>query len=187
MSINKYKVFENKGSDFLKIHPELTFLLSGIIFDIGLNINIDNLIRYIVYFYSRDCDLHFLYSDVTKSRAEALDKFNISKRIYNDKKFIIIESEMAKRFMLWGRDNEFSVYITISMQLEDLNDKIRTMGKDTNMVENVNSLKVSSEILSLSEKIDQIKDRLFGKMLYIEEYASRQIIENKYKAELSIL
>ena len=89
--------------------------------------------------------------------------------------------------MLWGRDNEFSVYITISMQLEDLNDKIRTMGKDTNMVENVNSLKVSSEILSLSEKIDQIKDRLFGKMLYIEEYASRQIIENKYKAELSIL
>ena len=71
---------------------------------------------------------------------------------------------MARRYVLWNRDNEFSVFLTISIHLEDLNAKIRAMAKDSSMKENVESLRVSNDIISLSEQIDTRRKILFGNM-----------------------
>lgn len=45
-----------------------------------------------------------------KSKREALSKFKIVKSVYESTAFINIENEMAMRYMLWNRDNEFSVF-----------------------------------------------------------------------------
>lgn len=181
--MKQYEFFTNTKNSFAEMNPELAFIVSGLSFENEAKVTLDIIHRYVVYYYDRNCELHSLHNNVDKARQVALGKFNIPQRVYESKNFINIESEMAKRYMLWNRDNEFSVYITISMQLEDLNHKIRIMENDTNMKENVDSLKVSNDIISLSEKIDIRKKSLFGEHQHIDRYAVQKEIINKYSAE----
>jgi len=182
-----YEVFSNKNKRLGELYPELAFVASGLSFTNDSKITLDTICRFVIYYYDRNCELHPLHTNVLAARKEALGKFDIPRRVYEDVDFCKTESEMAKRYMLWNRDNEFSVYVTISMQLEDLNDKIRTMKSDSNMKENVDSLSVSSKIIELSEKIDARKKSLFGDQSHIDRYAINIEIQNKYKAENAML
>ena len=183
----KYNVLLNPKSNFAEENPELAFIVTGQSFENVQGVKLDTILRYVIYFYDRKCDLHSLHTSVSKARVEALRKLSIRKSVYESPAFNLVESEMAKRYMLWNRDNEFSVFITISMQLEDLNYKIRTMDNTTNMMDNVISLKVSNEIINLSEKIDNRRKILFGNMDHIEKYAMQKEIDNMFKAESAMI
>lgn len=181
-----YKVFENLNISITDTHPELSFILNGISTK-ELAIKIDTMLRYVLYFYDRTCELHPMHTNILKAREAALAKFDIPRGIYEKDVFMIIESEMASRFMLWHRDNEFSVYVTISIQLEEINNSIRTLSKTASWSEREKSMKSSKDIMDLSEQIDSRRKTLFGNMDYIEKFIMQKEVENRYKAETAML
>lgn len=183
----KYDVFQSPKQNLAEQNPELSFIVNKMYFDNEAGVKLDTILRYVVYFYDRRCEMHTLHTNVGKARIEALRKFSIPKKVYDSISFIETESEMARRYMLWNRDNEFSVFLTISIQLEDLNAKIRAMAKDSSMKENVESLRVSNDIISLSEQIDTRRKILFGNMNHIEKFAMQKEIDNMFKAESGMI
>jgi len=183
----KYKVFDNTKENFSQKHPELSFIVSGLSFQNTGGIHLDTIMRYVIYFYDRQCQLHTTHTNILKARTEALNKFKILKSVYEDHKFILLESEMALRYMLWNRDNEFSVFISTSIQLENLNHRIRTIGSDSSIADIVKSMAITSQIFELSIQIDTRRASLFGDMEHIEKYALQKEIDNKYKCETAML
>ena len=138
-------------------------------------------------FYELNVIHIFYHRNIVKAREEALSKFKIVRSVYESTVFINLESEMAMRYMLWNRDNEFSVFLSASMQLENLNNRIRTMAADATMADFVKSLGITKDIFDLSEQIDTRRTTLFGDMEHIEQFAIQKELENKYKCESSML
>jgi len=182
-----YNVFQDKKDNFAEKFPELAFIVAGLHFKNEAGIQLDTILRYVIYFYDRRCELHSTHRIVAKAREEALSKFKIVKSISESTAFINIENEMAMRYMLWNRDNEFSVFLSASIQLENLNNRLRTMKADATMADFQKSLGITNDIFDLSEQIDTRRTTLFGDMEHIEQFAIKKELENKYKCENSML
>lgn len=183
----QYNVFQDKKDIFAEKYPELAFIVAGLHFKNEAGISLDTIHRFVIYFYDRRCELHSTHRIVAKAREEALSKFKILKSLFESKDFINLENEMAMRYMLWNRDNEFSVFLSASMQLENLNNRIRTMAADATMADFVKSLGITKDIFDLSEQIDTRRTTLFGDMEHIEQFAIKKELENKFKCENSML
>lgn len=183
----KYKVFEKVKENFAVLNPELSFIVAGLDFPNSGGVYLDTIMRYVVYFYDRNCEVHATHTSISKARNEALLKFKILRSVSDSDTFIIVESEMALRYMMWNRDNEMSVFISTSFQLENLNHRIRTITGSSTMGDVIKSLDITKQIFDLSEQIDTRRASLFGDMEHIEKYAIQKEIDNKYKCETAML
>ncbi len=183
----QYNVFQDKKDNFAEKYPELAFIVAGLHFKNEAGVQLDTIHRFVIYFYDRRCEIHATHRNIVKAREEALSKFKIVRSVYESTVFINLESEMAMRYMLWNRDNEFSVFLSASMQLENLNNRLRTMAADATMADFVKSLGITKDIFDLSEQIDTRRTTLFGDMEHIEQFAIQKELENKYKCESSML
>jgi hypothetical protein len=180
----KYDVF---GKQELHLtYPELSFVISGIFIENSI-IKIDDLFRFVVYFYNRDCNELQEHTDVLKAREAALKKFSISKSIYQTKDFENAENEMALRFMMYGSDNLFNVFISLSFQLSNMLASIRKNNKDDTWSDRLNSLKSSSEVVEISERLDVMRQKILGDMKHIEQFAMKKELDNQFKAETAML
>lgn len=181
----KYDVF--KKSDGLHLlYPELAFVIRGIFIE-NTKITIDELFRFVVYFYNRNCNELQEHKDVTKAREASLLKFKIPRSVYESKTFIDNENEMALRFMLFDCDNQFNVFISLSFQLSHLLASVRVRDTTSGWSDKFQSIKSSSELMEQSEKIDVMRQKLFGDMKHIEQYGIQKELDNVFKAETAMM
>lgn len=187
MSIKKkYDPLSKPNTPLHEIYPELSFVISGIYLD-SLNIKLDLLFRYVVYFYERNCPELQEHTDLIKAREATLLKFKIPKSVYNTVQFEEIENEMALRYMLFGCDNKFNLFVSLSIQFSNMLFKIRKKDNDSTWSDNIQSLKSSSETLEISNKLDSLRSDIFGDMKHIEQYAMQKELNALYKAETGML
>ena len=180
----KYDVF---GKEELCVtYPELSIMVSGIFIENAI-IKLDEIIRYIVYFYNRDNNELTEHTDVLRAREASLAKFKIPKSVYQRKEFEDAENEMALRFMVYGCDNLFNVFISLSFQLSNMLASIRKNSKDDTWSDRLNSLKSSNEIVEISSKLDTMRQNIFGDMKHIEQFAMKSELERQFKAEAAMI
>ena len=87
-------------------------------------------------------EIHATHRNIVKARKKHYLSLKLLEVFGESTVFINLESEMAMRYMLWNRDNEFSVFLSASMQLENLNNRLRTMAADATMADFVKSLEL---------------------------------------------
>lgn len=187
MSIKKkYEPLSKPNTPLHEIYPELSFVISGIYLE-DLKIKLDELFRYVVYFYERNCPELQEHTDLFKAREAVLLKFKIPKSVYSTLLFENIENEMALRYMLYGCDNKFNLFISLSMQFSNMLSKIRKKDDSLSWTESVQSLKSSAEIATISSQLDTLRTEIFGDMKHIEQYAMQKELASMYKAETGML
>lgn len=180
----KYEVFGKE--DLCVTYPELSFMISGLFIENSL-IKLDDLMRYVVYFYNRDNNELREHTDVLRAREATLAKFKIPKSVYHKKEFEEAENEMALRFMVYGCDNLFNVFVSLSFQLSNMLESIRKNSKDDTWSDRLNSLKSSNEIVEISSKLDTMRQNIFGDMKHIEQFAMKSELDRQFKAETGMI
>ncbi len=184
----KYDAFAGKKGEPLHIvYPELAFIISGLYLGDSAKVDIDTVLRFVVYFYDLECLEIRQHTDILKAREASLMKFKIPMAVADSPYFRNAENEMALRYMTLGCDNKFNVFISLSIQLSNMLAKIRERNDGSTWSDNMQSLKSSSEILSISENLDAMRKALFGDMKHIEQYAMQKELDAMFKAETGML
>lgn len=183
----KYDAFSDKNKGLHEVYPELSFIIREIYLGDAPKVSLDTVFRFVVYFYDRDCVELQLHTDIMKARDSALKKFGITGSTADAEYFQNAENEMALRYMLYGCDNRFNVFISLSIQLANMLGKVRERDKGSSWNDNLQSLKSSNEIMEISENLDTMRRDLFGDMKHIEQYSMQKELDSMFKAETAMI
>lgn len=183
----RYDAFSSMSRKFNDIYPELSFIVNGIYIGEESKVELDTIFRFVVYFYDKNCPELQLHSDIIKAREAALAKFKIGKGTGASENFVKAENEMAFRYMIYGCDNRFNVFISLSIQLSNMLSKIREDNKSATWEDNVRSLKSSKDVVEISDQLDNMRRELFGDMKHIEQYAMQKELDSMFKAETAMI
>ena len=182
----KYNVFENKNKRITEVYPELSFMINGQYFENESGVTLDKIQRYVIYYYDRKCELHSQNLTVEKSRETALFKFDIPRKVFDSEDFFKIECEIASRYMLYRRDNEFDAFVTLNITQHKISKKLKLIPEDSTFQDYKIAIQSTPDLLSLVDTIANMSKTLFGDMEHIERYKVQQEINNMFKAETAM-
>ena len=173
----KYDV--NCKGNFLDKYPNFNHLLTGLDFTPFNKDTPDNMARYIVFLYSKDCPLHkekFAFED---RQLDALKKFNIPITYLKMPEFAKNENEMAYKFMSTNGDIDFELYVSLKSRHSWLCRKLREMDEKIDWKKDNESLDATTKLIAQGVEIKKMEDTLFGN---IEEL--KNIIDNQNNAKM---
>lgn len=163
-------------------YPELEILYKDI--DVSnINIELENIIRHVVWFYSKDnTEAYNNYPKYNERYNISLSQQKINKTKSESTIFQNIESEIAFRFLMLQGDTLFEVWISVKKRLSIICKNLRIEEDDIRWTDQKNASETADKVIEQSSKIEDLEKRLFGDHEKIKQFAISNELE-KIKSE----
>lgn len=176
----KYDVFCKEP--FLQKYPNFQFLLKEV--DLSkININADQITRYIVYLYNVECPLFKELYSFDDMKIAALEKVRASKSLANKPEFLKAENLMAYRFMTNHADVDFELYVSSKVRHSFLCMQLRDTTASSTWKDANDSITAQENLEALGGRIKAMEDRLFGNIEELKKVLDQNKSENMGAAE----
>ncbi|MBX7261496.1 MAG: hypothetical protein K1X26_07595 [Chitinophagales bacterium] len=163
-------------------YPELTILYKDI--DVSdIKIDLESIIRHIVWFYSKDnIEAYNNYPKYDERYNVSLSLQKISKQKAEMPTFQRVESEIAFRYLMLQGDTLFEVWISVKKRLSIICKNLRIEEDDIKWTDQKNASETADKVIEQSSKIEDLEKRLFGDHEKIKQFAISNELE-KIKSE----
>ena len=165
----KYNIKDIK-KNIHEIYPELSVLYKGIN-TTEIRVELENIIRHVIWFYSKDNLEHNEYPKFEERFNVSLSINNIRKNLAENKEFEKIENEIAFRYLMLQGDTLYEVWVSSKKRLSIICKQLRIEEEDIKWAEQKSSTDVIEKVLDLSQKVEDIEKRLFGDFEKIKSFA----------------
>ena len=159
----------NHSKNLYEVYPELAYLYSGIN-TTELRIELESIVRHVVWFYSKDNAEHNQYPKYEERFKVSLEINNIPKRYYENKEFNSIETEISFRYLMLQADTKFEVWVSLKKRLSIICKKLREEEEDTKWADQKSAGDTAKQLLELTPLVEDLEKSIFGDHENIKQF-----------------